>query len=879
MRIPIILFLFFCCVYSSIAQERNLHDNWQCWRANLVNQPGERVSLPYYKIDGWYKAVVPGTVQTSLLYNKQIPDPFYGYNNELIPDISVVGRDYYTYWYITDWEEKPLQAGEQLLLHFGGINYGFEAYINGQKLNKTTLKGMFLQHDFNITSYLNKAGKNRLAVLVYPPDSVGNPNGGQGGDGLIAHGLTNQFTAGWDWIRPVRDRNTGIWDRVILKRTKEVVIEDVHVVTDVQGVRTPGGKQEPAIIKTEVTLRNTSSETREVAIKLMVALQEISTSVTIPPATVQTVKLQDVVVKNPRLWWPNNMGEQYRYLLKCIALVANQISDTKEHIIGIRSIKGVWNTHTNSRELQVNGQKIFVKGGNWIMTDALLRYSPERYDAEVHYHKNMNLNMIRVWGGGITERPEFYDACDKYGILVMQDFWVTGDCNGRWYDPTKKEDTLVRRTYPDDHSSFILAAAQHIKQLRNHPSMAIWCGGNEIRPPKDILQALRDSLLPNLDPEKIFFEYSNHDSMSLHAHDGPYVIQTNEYFWQNRSFAFNSEIGSIGIGDSVSLKRFLPDSSLSRPIFDTTSKKWIPNKAWIYHKYSGYDSAIAKYGMPNNIADFAFKAQLVNYEQYRSLMQSFTAHIWDWYTGVLEWKTQNPWTAMVGQMYDVYLDPNACLYGIMCGTKPIHAYYNPHLKQVGITNDRIDEAKGIKLKINYYDASATLLSETEIKTEIGANESAHLSDISSTLASLLGGKGGFLRLFVMQGDKALDEQLYWLPQADNTYTWLNHLPKSKLDITVKYFGGKYKILLKNKSKQVAFFNHLTIEDAVSHERILPVFFNDNFITIFPGEQKELETEFIMPATGAVIRCKGWNVAESTTEIDRQWNNKNRMFMD
>ena len=100
-----------------------------------------------------------------------------------------------------------------------------------------------------------------------------------------------------------------------------------------------------------------------------------------------------------------------------------------------------WNEHTQSREVYVNGQRIFIKGGDWIASDALLRLSPQRYDAEVRFHRDMNLNLIRVWGGGITERPEFYDACDRYGILVFQDFWMSGDCNGKWVDPN--EDWMI----------------------------------------------------------------------------------------------------------------------------------------------------------------------------------------------------------------------------------------------------------------------------------------------------------------------------------------------------------------------------------------------------------------------------------------------------
>ena len=214
----------------------------------------------------------------------------------------------------------------------------------------------------------------------------------------------------------------------------------------------------------------------------------------------------------------------------------------------------------------VNGQKIFIKGGNWIISDAMLRFTPERYDAEIRYHRDMNLNLIRIWGGALVERPEFYEACDRYGMLVFQDFWMSGDCNGRWLDPMKKEDQWTRRNYPDNHSLFLECAADMVKMVRNHPSLAIWCGGNEIAPPDDILTVLRDSIIAKLDGTRIFFDFSNTEKMSLNTiggnGDGPYSIQPLSVFWNHKTWPFNSEVGSVGVGDYESLKRFMPEKNM-----------------------------------------------------------------------------------------------------------------------------------------------------------------------------------------------------------------------------------------------------------------------------------------------------------------------------
>ena len=174
------------------------------------------------------------------------------------------------------------------------------------------------------------------------------------------------------------------------------------------------------------------------------------------------------------------------------------ISDKESVNFGIRQTDNYFDKVVGGRVFLINGQKVFIKGGNWIASDALLRLSPERYEAEVRMHAQMNMNMIRIWGGAMPERPEFYDACDKYGLLVWQDLWVSGDCNGEWFDPKKKESQARRKAYPDDHSLFLETAIDQIKMLRNHPSLYLWCGGNETPPPPDINHALETRIFPEI---------------------------------------------------------------------------------------------------------------------------------------------------------------------------------------------------------------------------------------------------------------------------------------------------------------------------------------------------------------------------------------------
>ncbi|HXO77385.1 MAG TPA: hypothetical protein VN824_19160, partial [Puia sp.] len=234
-----------------------LNSGWKCQAIGKVKADGAKLSAPDFSTKGWLDATVPGTVLTTLINNHLEPDPFFGMNNEKIPDIYTTGRDHYTYWFVKDFTEvKPSKDG-QVWLNFRGVNYSCDVWLNGHKLNKTTHFGMYLRQTYNITGFLTANGQNRLAVIVYPPDPVGNPNGGQGGDGEIARNVSHQYVAGWDWIQPIRDRNTGIWDKVTIEHTGSVRIKNPHVITEVPGQRWPDvTDQAPAILHIGAELEN-----------------------------------------------------------------------------------------------------------------------------------------------------------------------------------------------------------------------------------------------------------------------------------------------------------------------------------------------------------------------------------------------------------------------------------------------------------------------------------------------------------------------------------------------------------------------------------------------------------------------------------------------
>jgi hypothetical protein len=500
----------------------------------------------------------------------------------------------------------------------------------------------------------------------------------------------------------------------------------------------------------------------------------------------------------------------------------------------------------------------------------MLRFSDARYDAEARFHRDMNLNLIRVWGGAITERPEFYNACDKYGLLVMQDFWNSGDCNGRWMDPKKKEDQWTRRKYPDDHQLFLASVVDQVKMLRNHPSLALWCGGNEITPPEDILVAMRDSIMPKLDGTRYLIEYSNSDSMSYNPFggngDGPYGIQNINTFWEHQTFPFNSEIGSVGMGDYLSLERFIPKENMKIP--DENFRNM--DSVWQYHKYIGYGNHIDAYGKPTDVKDFADKAQLVNYVQYRALMEGFSAHMWEWYTGVIIWKTQNPWTALRGQMYDYYLDPNACLYGLHKGSEPFHVMYNNADGMVMIANNTFTAKHNIILKAEAFDMDGKERLLTQVFSEIEPTTSKKYLSLKRALHRMGRDNGVFLYLSLLDENKnLLDDNLYWLPDSTGNYSGLQEMKKAGVEISAhKIKDGKVEVTISNaKGNPIAFFTRLSLINTKTKQRILPAFYSDNYISVLPGETKKITIDYTPAANeNAAVEVEGWNVEERVIGI-------------
>jgi hypothetical protein len=854
-------------------------NGWKAQKSNrtgvngaTIDEIGEKITSPGYNTADWLDGVVPGTVLATLVKNGIYPDPYFGKNNEssIIPDIYDKGREFYTYWFCNSFKLPDTTPGKRIWLHLRGINYHARLFLNGEIINREKVSGMFLRHQFDITENAVKGGENRLAVLVEPPDHPGDVSGGgQGGDHQIARDVTAQFTEGWDWMIPIRDRNTGIWDQVSIRITGPVKINDPHIKTRVPGVRVPGIQQEDAFLSLSVEVENVSgSECSGILVYEVENVKE-SQKVSLQPGEIKAVSFPETALKNPRLWWPNGYGSQELYKIEINFLLDSEtVSDNQRICFGVREITSEIDKQNRGRIFKVNGQKIFIKGGNWIASDGMMRHSAKRYRDEVRMHAEMNMNMIRIWGGSIAERPEFYDACDEFGILVMQEFWMTGDCNGSWGGP---------RNWPDDHDLYIACAKDTVKMLRNHPSLCFWCGGNELNtdflPPEDIENALKNDIIPNLDGTRLYIPSSL--SQGIGPGDGPYGIHEPEFFFKRNSNAFNPEIGSVGTPVVESIRAMMPQQAA-----EDFPKDQAWNDVWRYHTYIPYSDPqtyhvpdqIALYGSPKSLEEFCLKAQLVNYVQYKSLIEGWNSHMWEWYTGVLIWKSQNPWTGLRGQLYDWYLDQTGGFFGVCHAAEPLHIQLNLNNNAVIAVNNLFHELTNVTVRAKAYDLEGRDVTPPNSKKSGTVPPVSTQEFFTLEITSLKQGVY-FVKLELTDADsRLLSEDFYWVSTLpDSDFRDINSLPIIDPETTLEIVKGKeeynLKVSVKNpEEKGIVFFIRLKLLKKGSEnrpdQRVLPAFYDDNYFSLLPKEEKELHIRCNHRDSGdeePELWIEGWNV--------------------
>ena len=423
------------CGVTAGAQSRpspapvEISTGWQLQDSAKVPEAGATISTSGYQPTGWMAATVPGTVLTSMVNDGVYPEPFYGENNRetIIPE----SLNKTSYWYRTVVTVPKEYARRQIWLHFDGANFSSEVWVNGTQAG--TIQGAFIRGHFDITKLVKPGESAVLAVKVSPQPHPGVPhehtiaNGvGKNGGITALDGPTFLCTIGWDWLPAVRDRDTGIWQKVWLSASGPVLVDDPLVITDL-----PLPKTDTADITVKSTLENTSDKPQTGTLEGSFGDVSFSQPVTLKPNETQTVTLDPKTtpalhVSNPKLWWPNGYGPQNLYTLHLHFVQHGEDSDAHDTIFGIRKI-----TYggTDTLTISVNGVPIFIRGGDWGLDEGMKRIPRERLDAEIHMHQLANINMIRNWVGQSTGE-DFYELCDKYGILVWDEFFQPNPSDG-----------------------------------------------------------------------------------------------------------------------------------------------------------------------------------------------------------------------------------------------------------------------------------------------------------------------------------------------------------------------------------------------------------------------------------------------------------------
>ncbi|XP_078442484.1 glycoside hydrolase family 2 protein [Wolffia australiana] len=883
----------------------------------------------------WMEAAVPGTVLGTLLKNNLVPDPFYGMKNETIIDIADSGRGHYTFWFYTSFTVN-LSSHQHLELNFRAINYSADLYLNGHR--KVLPKGMFRRHSIDVSDILRPDGSNLLAVLVHPPDNPGRipPEGGQGGDHEIGKDVAAQYVEGWDWMTPIRDRNTGIWDEVSIYLTGPVKIIDPHLVSSFHD------DFKRAYLHSTAEFENKSSWAAECSVTFQVTadiegniclIENVLTQdIKIPPKSRHQHTFPPIFFYKPQLWWPNGMGQQYLYDVEIVVNVKGYgESDSWKNKFGFRKIESSIDPCTGGRLFKVNGQPVFVRGGNWVLSDGLLRLSKKRYETDIKFHADMNLNMIRCWGGGLAERPEFYHFCDLYGLMVWQEFWITGDCDGRG-DPISNPDG------PLDHDLFLTCATDTVKLLRNHASLALWVGGNEQTPPDDINKALKRELRLHplfqtepvdeeeavdpsqyLDGSRVYVQGSMWDGFADGKGDftdGPYEIQNPESFFSDDfyQFGFNPEIGSVGMPVAETVRATMPPDGWKLPLFNQLPSGYVeecPNPVWVYHKYIPYSKPgkvhdqILLYGEVTDLDDFCQKAQMVNYVQYRALLEGWNSKMWSKHTGVLIWKMQNPWTGLRGQLYDHLHDQTAGFFGCRHAAETVHVQLNLSSYFIEVVNNTGDELNGVAVEMSVWDLEGVCQYQ-RVTEHTSIPSKKVIKTVEMSYPKLAGRKPVYfllLKLLSISDSRVLSRNFYWLHSAGGDFKLLEPYRRRRvpLEITseVKVQGSLYKVKLqvRNASNSpslsklptlfslrkiifgkkvvrinsvdpepgVAFFIRFSVHraekglDNGGDTRILPVHYSDNYLSLVPGESTAVDISFEVPhGVSPRIMLDGWN---------------------
>jgi len=792
---------------------------WRLQRISLVNGDGRDFSQPGFHDATWVVATVPGTVLTSYLNVQAIPDPNFGKNQLYVSDSFF----YSDFWYRTEFTAPALAARKMAWLNFDGVNWKAGVFLNGEELGR--IEGGFMRGRFDITGKL-RPGKNALAVRIEKNATPGSckqktfENGGPNGGALGADNPTYHASVGWDWIPTIRGRNTGLIGNVYIATTGAVTLERPFVSASL-----PLPEVSHADVSIELDLVNHRPEAAagtlrgrfgdvpfEVRVD-SVGSADAPTRIKLDPSTHPALHLQD-----PKLWWPVGYGDPNLYDVELtFELDGGQTSDTKALKAGIRQMS--YSEDDGALRIFINGRRLIARGGNWGFSESMLRYRAREYDAALRYHREMNFNMIRNWVGQIGDTA-FYEACDRHGVIVWQDFWLANP----WDGPN-----------PDDNSLFLSNTKDTVLRIRNSPSIGLYCGRNEGFPPKAIDDGIQ-SLLAELHPG---LHYIPSSADNVVGGGGPYALMPLTFYPANAAYTkLHSEIGTPNIPSIESLREFIPKGAL-----------WPPGLEWGLHDLaegagfrrgaSFFDIIEESYGGTDRIEEWISLAHFADYEGFRAEFEAQGKNR----MGLLLWMSHCCWPSLLWQTYDYYMEPTPAYFASKSACEPLHIQWNRVTESVEVVNYSAGDARGLTaltevLNIDgsiQWTKSATLDSaEDSVTTCMQIEYPTGLTAVH------------FVRLTLSRSGKPVSTNLYLRGAQEGNYRAIRQLPKARVKTVtdINRHGDQWQLTtqLHNNSAYPALMVRLKVVREKSADRILPVIYGDNYITLTPGEHRTVRTE-------------------------------------
>ena len=865
--------------FARAAGDITLRDGWSVQSSAKVNATGDKVSTPGFDTSTWYKASVPNTVFAVLVENGVYKDPYFGMNLRSLPGMSYkIGSEFANqemaadspyavpWWYRDEFEVPASYSGKTVWLAFRGINYRTELWINGQKVaGSGEIVGAFRRYEFNVTSFVHPGAKNVVALSISAPHA-------------------NELGITWvDWNPTPPDKDMGLWQEVVLSSSGPVAIRHPFVETKLDL---------PSTNRAHLTVHAELQDAASIPIKGILrgnitgaaAPIEFSQHVELEPGEQRSFaftpdSVASLNVQNPRLWWPYQMGEPYLHKLSLEFVPDNgPVSDKQTVEFGIVQTDSEL-TPEGYRLFKVNGKPVLVRGGGWA-PDMMLRIDQSRREAEFRYVKEMGLNTIRLEGK--LEDETFFDRADRDGILIMAG-WCCCDAWEKW----NKWGDENRRVSVD-------SLRDQIFRLRHHPSVLVWLNGSDNPPPPDrenaYLQVEKEENWPKPVISSAAATKTQPTGDPGVKMPGPY-----EYVSPNYWLLDTKHGGAYGFNTETSPGPAIPPLEELKVMFPP-DKLWPINEFWDFHAGGGQFKNVKvftralenRYGAAKDVADLAWKSQAMTYEGERAMFEAYGRNKYT-STGIIQWMLNNAWPGLIWHLYDYHLRPAGGYFGSKKALELVHVQFSYDDRTVDIVNGTQEPLKDLRVVGKVYDTAM----KERFSREAYSNVAADGVTKSFTVTEPAGITSTYflaLQLFSSSGE-LLSRNFYWLSskadvldfaKSESYYTplteyadfkALQNLPKATVNasMSVSPAGAADEtsahVTVENPGTGLAFLVRLRLLKGKDGPEILPVFWDDNYLCLLPGEKREITVRVRNRDLGAaqpVLAVDGFNV--SPTQI-------------